>query len=116
VIIYDVIFYILLLINVNLFFADEINLYRRRKRWQELYLKHLSEFERKQREKRAPEYVRVYKMLFRSTSIVFIAHVLVTLYSEVFTWWYQIITKAASSTQPIDKLPVEVIWKQMLDR
>jgi len=46
IILYDVVFYILLIININLFFTDEINLYKKRKRWQEVYFKNLSESEK----------------------------------------------------------------------
>ena len=53
-------------------------------------------------------------MIFRPTSIFFAAHVAVTLYAELYTWWYKIITQSSSTSEPIMKLPVQVVWKEML--
>jgi hypothetical protein len=88
VIAYDILFYILLVINIYLYISEEFNLYRRRKVWMDNYLGKLDKVELKHREQKEPEIIRIYKMVFRPTSIFFAAHVAVTLYSELYTWWY----------------------------
>lgn len=110
----DVIFYFLFLINIYLFFVDEYDLFNRRNKWYKVVIEDLMLFERKQREKKTPEFVRLMNMLLRPTSVFFIAHVFVTLYSEFNTWWYHIITWTGD-VEVSKRFPIDIIWREMLN-
>lgn len=54
-------------------------------------------------------------MVFRPTSLLFIAHFVITIYVETYTWWFSIVAKTSSTSAPLRKFPVDVVWRQMVD-
>lgn len=49
-------------------------------------------------------------MVFRPNSLLFLAHVVVTIYVETYTWWFSIVEKTAATSAPLRKFPVQVVW------